>query len=252
MTPARSLCFQTLNAITSRYAELEERRRDGGPYRTLKTATNPEAGAVRVWNGDRIARMVYIGLANELPMRDGSGRTMRVDSHMVFAFTDKHSAVPHFTLDSVSMGPMVAFHLDLIPRVDLGASLAYMDEVYGGTVTEAHGAARACQAFSPANLSPRQLAIMSPWMLANRSTLEGVEKIPVTTYLERWEHLLERGISDAAVGDATPTQLAERDAKNRAILFNKDVDPVWNQIEMAIGSEVGDELRLLLRRQDRD
>jgi hypothetical protein len=252
MTPARELCFRTLEAITSRYSELEEIRPNGGPFRVLKTASNPEAGAVRIWNGKRIARMVYVGLANELPTRDGSGRTMIVDSHMVFAFTPKHSAVPHFTLDSVTMGPMFAFHLDLIPRVDLGANLSYMDEVYGGPIDAAHVEAKKCEAFTPAQLSARQLAIMSPWMLANRSTPEGVAKVPVHTYLQQWARLVDNGISAASTQGLTPEDFTRRDRQNRAILFNKEVDPVWNQIEAAIGADVGEELRTLLKHQDSD
>ena len=53
-----------------------------------------------------------------------------LDSHMLFAFTADDSPVPHFTVDSVRNGEDYAFHLDLIPRVDLAVSLAYMDQVF--------------------------------------------------------------------------------------------------------------------------
>ena len=53
-----------------------------------------------------------------------------LDSHMIFAFTPENSAVPHFTLDSVANGDNYAFHLDLIPRVDLATSLPYLDTVW--------------------------------------------------------------------------------------------------------------------------
>ena len=55
---------------------------------------------------------------------------IQLDSHMMFAFTPSDSAVPHFTLDSVRAGDHHAFHLDLIPRLDLGAHLAYMDACF--------------------------------------------------------------------------------------------------------------------------
>ena len=252
MTQARELCFKTIDAITARFPELKEIRKDGKPFRTLATKQNPEAGAVRVWNGDRIARMVYIGLASELPMRDGSGGTMLLDSHMVFAFTPKESAIPHFTLDSVHAGPYLAFHLDLIPRVDLGANLGYMDAVYGGPITEAQAEAKKVEGFSPAQLSSRQLAVMSPWMLANRASGDAFTKIPVMTYLEQWSRLIEQGLPAAATENVTPADCARRDELNRAVLFNKIVDPVWIQIEAMIGADVGEELRVLLRRQDRD
>lgn len=252
MTLAQELCFKTIEAITSRFSELKEIRTDGKPFRSLSTPSNPEAGAVRVWNGQRIARMVYIGLRNELPMRDGSGRTMLLDSHMVFAFTPKESAIPHFTLDSVHAGPYLAFHLDLIPRVDLGANLAYMDSVYGGLVTDAQAEAKKVEGFTPAQLSSRQLAVMSPWMLANRASPEAFTKIPVMSYLEQWSRLVENGLPAAATEGLSADDFARRDAQNRAVLFNKIVDPVWVQIEGMIGEDVGEELRTLLRRQDRD
>ena len=177
---------------------------------------------------------------------------MLVDSHMVFAFTPKDSAIPHFTLDSVHAGPFLAFHLDLIPRVDLGANLAYMDAVYGGLVTDAQAEAKKVEGFTPAQLSSRQLAVMSPWMLANRATADAFTKIPVMSYLEQWSRLVEQGLPAAATEGLTGSDFARRDQQNRAVLFNKVVDPVWVQIETMIGADVGEELRTLLRRQDRE
>ncbi len=48
---------------------------------------------------------------------------INLDSHMLYAYTPPASAVPHFTLDSICHGDGFAFHLDLPPRVDPGASL---------------------------------------------------------------------------------------------------------------------------------
>ena len=59
------------------------------------------------------------------------------------------------------MGEQYAFHLDLIPRVDLGANLDYMNAVFNpltGIFTEAC----AIEGLSPAEISPRQKALMSP------------------------------------------------------------------------------------------
>ena len=51
---------------------------------------------------------------------------------MIFAFSPLKSSIPHFTLDAITMGEgSNAFHLDLIPRVDMGAHLKYMDYMYG-------------------------------------------------------------------------------------------------------------------------
>ncbi len=251
MTLARTLSLRTIDSITSAIPELREvRAADGGIARRIATSRNPEAGALRIWQGDKVGRMVYIGLNSELPMRDGSGRTMVLDSHMIFAFTDKHSAVPHFTLDAIAAGPMLAYHLDLLPRVDLGAHLGYMDRVYGGELDALRKQALTLEGLSEAPLSPRQYALMSPWMMANRATPEAFQKLPVQGYLDRWISLVRSGISAELTADMSLEDMARRDAQHRAALFNADVDPVWHQIEAMIGADVGAELREVLRQQD--
>jgi hypothetical protein len=249
MTLARELSFKTIQTIQQALPDLvEQKGPGGGAARPIAAAGNPEAGALRIWEGST-ARMVYIGLNAELPMRDGSGRSMVLDSHMIFAFSGKHSPVPHFTLDAISAGPVLAFHLDLIPRVDLGARLEYMNAVYGGALTEARSETLKHPGFSEAPLSPRQLALMSPWMLAKRATPEAFKTLPVDAYLDRWFSLLTRGVPEEALVGLTAADFAERDRLNREALFNKDVDPVWHQIEAMIGADVGEELRTVLKVQ---
>src|SRR5690606_40711754 len=46
------------------------------------------------------------------------------------SFMPADSAVPHFTVDSVCAGPHMAYHLDLIPRMDLGSRITYLNEVF--------------------------------------------------------------------------------------------------------------------------
>lgn len=250
MTLARTLSLRTIETITAAMPELREVQGAGGKIaRVIPTAQNPEAGALRIWQGDKV-RMVYIGLNAELPMRDGSGRTMVLDSHMIFAFTHKHSTVPHFTLDAIAAGPVLAYHLDLLPRVDLGAHLGYMDRVYGGDLDEARKKALTLPGFSEAPLSPRQHALMSPWMMANRATPEAFQQIPVDSYLDRWLSLLNTGIAAELTSDLSREDLVRRDREHRAALFNAEVDPVWRQIEAMIGAEMGADLRDVLRQQD--
>ena len=93
---------------------------------------------------------------------------------------------------------------------------------------------------------------MSPWMLANRATSDAFSKIPVMSYLEQWSRLVEQGLPATVTEGLTANDFARRDEQNRAVLFNKIVDPVWVQIEAMIGADVGEELRTLLRRQDRE
>lgn len=253
MTLARHLSMRTIETITQAVPELVEVKAPGRHVaRLIATAHNPEAGALRIWQGgDKISRMVYIGLNAELPMRDGSGRMMGLDSHMIFAFTPKHSTVPHFTLDAIAAGPILAYHLDLLPRVELASHLGYMDYVYQG-LDEVRKQALSNAGFSEAPLSPRQYALMSPWMMANRATPEAFEKIPVAAYLDRFLSLLGSGVAASLSADLTVESLAQRDRAHREALFNKDVDPVWHQIEALIGADVGAELREILKQQDAD
>jgi len=161
---------------------------------------------------------------------------IQLDSHMLFAFTPGSSAVPHFTLDSVKAGDHFAFHLDLIPRLDLGSNLKYMDEVFG-PLTEAYETGSSIEGLSKAHLSPRQYAIMSPWMLANRASEDafGAIEATVQAYQQHWFQLLEAGVSDEALDGATARELAARNLRNKRIIFDPDVDPVWQRIIPMIG-----------------
>jgi len=220
---------------------------DGGPYLPLVSQlpmVQGEVGAVRVFTGGPLFRVVTCSLAVE---------PIQLDSHMLFAFTPGNSAVPHFTLDSVKAGEHFAFHLDLIPRLDLGANLTYMDEVFG-PLTPAYEAGSAIEGLSKAHLSPRQYAIMSPWMLANRASEEAFTSIDetVAAYQKHWFGLLDAGVSDAALEGSTPAGLAQRNLRNKRIIFDPNVDPVWERITSMIGEDAVAIQRALLIGEDEE
>jgi len=236
MTLAKTLSLGTLEKIQGRFALQEV----GAPYLTLSNPAFPQPlGACRLFTGERVRKMVYIGLT--FPPAG-------LDSHMIFAFTPPDSLTPHFTLDSVLAGPHFAFHLDLIPRVDLGANLAYLNAVFQPLTAELD-AARKIEGLTPAHLSPRQYALMSPWMLAYRATESAFAQIDgaVNAYLEHWFGVVENGVN-APVSDGLPP--AERDRLNRAAIFNPEVDPVWAQIDRMLGAEVSERLQGILRNQE--
>ena len=234
MTLAADLCSHTLERIQQRF----DLREVGSPHITLTNERMPApVGACRLFTGGPVAKLVYIGLT--VPF-------INLDSHMIFAFTAPDSAVPHFTLDSVFGGEHFAFHLDLIPRVDLGVNLAYINAALQ-PLTDEFQVVKQIEGLSPAHLSPRQYAIMSPWMLAyraNETAFAAIEK-SVNVYLDHWCTLAENGLATEVSTEA----LAERDRRNRAILFSPEVDPVWGKVDRLIGTEVSARLRGILQSQ---
>jgi hypothetical protein len=255
--PARVLAHDTLAVIIDRLGLHEALRRP------LVGGFGP-VGELRVWSGGPLATLVCIGL---------TVAPIGLDSHMLFAFMPETSPIPHFTLDSVQSpigvspagaspagaspagaagaggAAAFAFHLDLIPRVDLGAHLAYLDAVYG-PLTPVQAETAAIAGLEPTRLTTRQYAIMSPWMLVHRATAEAFAAVgqPVAFYRDHWLSLVERGLpADAMAGPGfTDDRLRERDRLNRAILFNPAVDRVWSQVDRLVGSETSAELRAVL------
>lgn len=238
----RALSEQTLDRIVDRLGLTERHGPDGGAFLPLESqlpmAQGP-IGDLRIYTGGPLYQLVTVRIV--VP-------AMQLDSHMLFAFTPGSSAIPHFTVDSVAAGGHFAFHLDLIPRRDLGASLAYMDQVFG-PIDETCEMAKGIEGLSAAHLSRRQLAIMSPWMLAYRASEDAFAQItdPVNGYLDQWFSLLDQGLDAAALDGTDGASLAARDGQNKAIIFDPDVDPVWNQIGPLVGEETGIRMRDILK-----
>ena len=141
-------------------------------------------------------------------------------------------------------GPHYAFHLDLMPRLDPGASLDYIDHCFV-PLSEAHSQAGEIDGLTPAHLSRRQWQIMSAWMLAHRADEDGFRAVfgTVAAYRDHWLGLVVDGVPDGVLDGATSEQLAERDARHRAALFNPDVDPVWAQVDRLLGPDVSARIR---------
>lgn len=240
MSLSEALHDQTLSRLRERL-NLAEIHGDGqGPWLEL-TSHAPIAqgriGQVRVFRGAGITQLVSCTIV--VP-------AIGLDSHMLFAFTDTESAVPHFTVDSVRNGADYAFHLDLIPRLDLAVELAYMDAVFA-PLTETFKAHRETPGLKPAQLDPRQYAVMSPWMLVSRAD-EAAFKATfavVDAYLDQWFALLDAGVD--AVGNTTAAQRAQRDLAHRQVIFNPDVDKVWKQIAPLIGADAVQRMLSLLQ-----
>lgn len=234
-----ALCHGTLDAIVERGGLTEVGGPDGAPYLELVSVMGPQpVGEVRVFAGERIAKVVYVGLS--VPQ-------IGLDSHMVFAFAPADVAVPHFTLDSVEGQGSYAFHLDLIPRVDLGTHLTYLD--WAHTPLDAtYEEVEARPGLTRTTIGPRQFAMMSPWMLVHRADADAFRAIdgPVQAYLDHWFSLVEAGVPAEVVADVADTDLAARDERNRANIFSPEVDKVWAQVQQLLGLDLAERVRVQL------
>lgn len=245
---AQALCLSTIDRLLQGTKVTEVLGEDGGPFRTLELAPQPEGspltadgplGSYRIWTSEgSVAKVVYAGVS--VPV-------LNMDTHMIYAFSDPETAIPHFTLDSVEAHGTLAFHLDLNPRADLGAHLAYMDYVYG-PLTDVFESGKAIEGLSEARLTPRQRAIMSPWMLVSRATPDAYRQLGAraNAYLDRWFTLSEQGLPDWVMASLADTNLPARDAANRSMIFSRDVDPVWDQITPLLGFDVTEIMRINL------
>lgn len=235
MSLPQQLSQETLAKIVARFGMTEL----GAPYMSLSSPMSPvPVGSLRLFNGTWVHKMVYISLT--VP-------PIGLDSHMIFAFTQPESHIPHFTLDSVLAGPYFAFHLDLIPRADLGANLAYLNAIFD-PLTPIFEAAKQIEGLTPAQLGPKQYALMSPWMLAYRANEAAFAQIqtPVNGYLEHWFDLVENGIPAEAIPSG---DFAQRDQLNRNAIFDPTVDKVWAQVARLVGEETSEKMRHILRNQ---
>ena len=241
MSLTEQLCVTTLEDIVARTSLTEVTDGDGGPVLTLHSEPfGPDpVGKMRIFTGDGVvAKAVYVSLAVQ---------QIGLDSHMTFAFTRTDSAIPHFTLDSVFGQGTYAFHLDLIPRAELGTHVAYMDAVYDA-LTPTYDEVRDWEGLTRTNLSPRQIAMMSTWMLVNRATEEAFAQMPgpVGRYRDHWYTLVDKGLPDDIVASLADTDLAARDDEHRRQLFSPDVDHVWSQVEQLVGHDDMEKIRVEL------
>jgi len=241
-SPPALLCAGVLDRLVEATGSAEIRAAGappGQPWRTLHSTMTPDpVGVVRLFRGTRVAHVVHIGLT--VP-------AIGLDSHMVFAFGHADDALPHFTLDSVASDTGHAFHLDLVPRVDLATHLDYLDHVYT-PLTPWYERGRALPGLSAAAVGPRQRAVMSPWMLVHRADEDAFAAIGpvVDAYLDHWLALVAAPLPDAVSATLADTDLAARDRALRAVLFDPDVDPVWHRVARLIGAKDTDIARNLL------
>lgn len=226
---AAALAARTLARLVEGSGAVERTAADGGPVFSVET--EHAVATVRVHEAPGV-RVVSTFM---------SAKQRVHDTHGVFAYTASDSVLPHFSLDCSDRAEgQHAFHVDLLPRVELATAVAYLDEVYG-PLKAAHGAADGIDGLTPAPDRSRRQALMSPWLLVHLATgpaLEAVGPI-VDAYADRWLDLLERGVSAGALASvaAGGVDLVARDALVRRHLCSPEVDPVWGRVVAMLGPD---------------
>ncbi|HEB28688.1 MAG TPA: hypothetical protein ENI05_13100 [Porticoccus sp.] len=243
-TLAYKLCWDAIDYVVDRFNMTEVTGDDGGAYHTVMFARGgKEVGEQRIWMGkDGVYKIVYVGLVANPP---------GVDSHMMFCFTDKDNPAPHYTVDSVHLAHMghYAYHCEIMPGVDIAANLNYVNHVYE-PLSAVNKELYAIDGITKSEeLGLRQWAFMSPWMLAGRAANEDLFK-QLSPFLDKyrthWADLLETGIPENCLEGVDMSKVADRDYRNRCAAFNRDVDPVYNQLLPLMGEEEGDrQIRVL-------
>ena len=119
-------------------------------------------------------------------------------------------------------------------------------------LTETQTKCQTHEGIIPALLSSAQNAIMSPWMLAQRSGTAAYNAVvfdSAQTYLDHWFALVDNGLDDIA-DKIISTDPAARELENRALIFSRELDPVWTKIDMMVGAETSDYMITILRNQE--
>ena len=188
-------------------------------------------GELRVYRGRGVVeKVVSAHFKLELPA---------LESYMVTVFTRPESPVPHFVLDVVRFGPQASFHVDLLPKRDLGVSLPYVDRCFA-PLSAIRTDLEQDPRFAAGTAPLRQRAFMSPWMALYTHAPEQLEvaRSYVDRYFAHWSGLLTS--SDALL--APDQALVARDAQQRKLVFSRELDPVWAMLDRALGAPTVDQL----------
>ena len=242
LSPPCKLFTETLSKLESALELKEVLAEDGGPILPLISHApfhDGRCGQVRVFESPHIYRVVTCTLV---------APAIHLDSHMVFAFADSDSAMPHFTLDSVKASDHFAFHLDLIPRVDLGGRRLFKKWAFA-PLNALYETSYDIEGLTRAHISPLQNAIMSPWMLVHRASEEAFTRIDplVDGYINHWLSLVKSGVPKNISNQHEKAYLAARDKVNKSLIFDPEIDKVWNQIRGLIGEDAVEETRGYLK-----
>ncbi len=192
-------------------------------------ARGRRVGELRVYRGR--------GCVQKIVCTSFSVGTPAVASQSVIVLTEPSSPVPHLVLDSMHVGSRVSLHLDLLPKRDLGVSLAYLDRCYV-PLSEVRAALDADERFSAAQLSRRLRSLLSPWNVAHTVDVADLGALGgyIDRYVSHWASLTK---SEAVELQSAP-EIASRDAQHRRLLFSRGVDPLWDVLDRLLDRQAVD------------
>ncbi|MFN8168648.1 MAG: NAD-dependent epimerase/dehydratase family protein [Candidatus Nanopelagicales bacterium] len=242
----RELVTAVLERVVRELGVVEQTGADGDAALPLHAVGGPldgtRIGAVRIFTREDGLQLVHSVLAID---------EFGMDTHQLYAFTPAGSALPHLFLDtaiSPNTGGTFHFGLDLAPRVDLGASLDYLDAVYT-PLTEPRAAALAQPGILPVpSIGPLQWALRSPWMIAAIAAPTDLKALaPITDeYVDRWLGLVRDGLPAEVEQGVAWQDVARRDQLARAAMFSARTNPVWTLLDRLLGPDTAAALRATL------
>jgi hypothetical protein len=198
--------------------------------------TGKPAGLLKVYRGK--APVEYI-ITTSLYVEE-----MELESYMLMAFVEPGSAIPHFAFDAMTNSERGAFHVDYIPRLDLGTHPEYSKQVFE-PLNDALDAIKANPDFAPGDGGRLLLSMLSPWtglFQATPDKLAGGSAL-IDRYLQHWFGLIEKGVSSSTNSEG----LADRDRRHRLALYNEENDMLWGLLKNLIGEKDRDLILSLLR-----
>jgi hypothetical protein len=217
---------RVLGFLDARLKLFEHEGAGRGPWLTM-AGTGATRGQLRCYAGQGIDKIVFLTLED-----DG-----QLESAMLMAFSEAGSVVPHLVLDASPVGRDYAVFADLVPRVDLSVNPEYVHAVYAPLWPVFDGLKRHPQ-LRPSEVPHSLAPYVSPAMAGFRASAAIMPQLfeLVGPYVSHWL-ALHQGIITLPPELREIQGLKARDERHRALLFSKEVDPIWDVFSTVVGAE---------------
>jgi len=222
------------------FEPLKEIIAEDGVYKILHDPKTGDAlGDVRVFEGSElIERVMVVHITKE---------SMQLDAYMVAAFTRSSSLYPHLVFDCEISPNDCAFHIDLLHKKDLSTDAEYIVDVLE-PLSPAFDEAQAKAHFVPSAATKLMKTLLNAWMVSYHTHPDNLpESMPVIeTYCKHWLSLKNKTEGIRFDGEDR-AEYAAYDQAHRRVLFNPQVDILWDMLVHMVGLESRDMLLALLQ-----